>query len=187
MTPPKGGAHVAGVLLLDQKKLAEKLLGADVIRRALEAMPAESRAELEALLPMSWVSIGAAQDFHVAVAEVIGEDPKAWHRRLTRLGLESTFNGLWRMLVRLASVEAIVKRATVVYARSYDRGKLEASVAPPGRIRATLTEWPDIPDFELDAIVSGIEAALHIANHSKKKIAVMRFHDRVEFEIVTTA
>jgi hypothetical protein len=183
--PPSdpGSAHVSAAVFLDQKQVAERMLGADVVARAVATLTEAERAELDGLLPMSWMNIGTAYAFHVAVAAQIGEDVIAWHRRLTRVGLEQTFTTLWRFFMKMASVESLVKRASAIYGRSYDKGKLASTLVRPGLLEARLTEWPDIPEFEIGAIVSGIEVLLHLAGRRSAAVFWTRESDGVRFEI----
>src|SRR6476469_9459935 len=120
----RAAPRVSGILVVDQLRLAEEMLGKDAVAEAIARMPAKDRGELLALLPMSWCTLETATSFHAAVAAVVGEDVRSWHRRIVRGGLERTFTTIWRFLVRFTTLEALVKRAASIYTRSYDQGAM---------------------------------------------------------------
>ena len=185
--PPVPGTlrrvHVSAAVFLDQFQLAKEVLGPEAVDRAIATLPAAARTEIEELLPVSWLCIDTAAQFHYAVAKQANKDPIEWHRLLTRLGLERTFTTVWRLFMRLVSVEALIKRTAVIYARSYDTGRIEAQLIAPGHIEATLSDWPDIPEFEIDALTSGVQAMLHIAGRRTASVTWRRHATGIYFDV----
>jgi hypothetical protein len=175
--------NVSAAIVLDQWHLAQKILGKAVIDQARAALSPKARAELEALLPVSWCSLTTATEIHFAVADAAQLDPVAWHRRLVRVGMERTFTTFWRVMMRLTSVEAMIKRAAIVYAKSYDRGAATARLVEPGLVEFVISGWPHIPDFEVDAVCSGIEAMIRISGRTSVSIESTRLDDGARFAI----
>jgi len=85
---------------------------------------------------------------------------------VVRAGVERTFSGVWRVLLRLSSDDALIKRTAMLYAKACDRGKMSAALVAPGRVRLTLTEWPEIPDLGAIALAAGIEAMLSVVGRA---------------------
>jgi hypothetical protein len=169
-----GPGHVSGVVILDQLKLSRELLGDDVVTRAFGAISAEQRAELDELLPVSWCRLTTAFAIHEAIAEQIGQDILVWHRTIVRVGIERTLKTVWRLFMRLTSTEALLKRAASIYGKSYDRGAVHAAQLPGGGVEVVLTEWPDVPDFELDAMATGLDAILKLGGRKNTHVTVER-------------
>jgi hypothetical protein len=174
---------VSGAIVLDQIQLAKDLLGAQAIDDALQRMPPAAHAELCALLPMGWCSVLTAAEFHCAVAGVTGQDVVVWHRKVVRAGLERTFTTFWRFLMRLTSIEALVKRAAVIYGKSYDRGAMVARSIGPGHVEAIISGWPEMPDFELDAVRCGFETIVALAGRQGTVVHVARHPDGAVLDI----
>ncbi|HEY6459848.1 MAG TPA: hypothetical protein VIY73_06840 [Polyangiaceae bacterium] len=169
-----GPGHVSGVVILDQLTLSRELLGDDVVTRAFGAISAEQRAELDELLPVSWCRLTTAFAIHEAIAEQIEQDVLVWHRTIVRVGIERTLTTVWRLFMRLTSTEALLKRAASIYGKSYDRGAVRAAQLPGGGVEVVLTEWPDVPDFELDAMATGLDAILRLGGRKNTHVAVER-------------
>jgi hypothetical protein len=178
-----GPGHVSGVLILDQLALARRLVGEDVVVRASGRISAEERAELEALLPVSWCQLTTAYAIHAAIAEEIGQDVMAWHRTIVSAGIERTLHTVWRLFMRFTSGEALVKRAASIYGKSYDRGKMHSEPAVNGTVHFVLDEWPDVPDFELDAMACGLETILTIAKKKHSRVTVERVPGGARFAV----
>jgi hypothetical protein len=185
-TGPKHGTgpgHTSGAVVLDQLALSRKLLGDDVVTRAFGAISAEQRAELDDLLPVSWCRLTTAFAIHQAIADQIGQDVMVWHRTIVRVGIERTLTTVWRLFMRLTSTEALLKRAASIYGKSFDRGSVHAAQLPEGGVEVVLTEWPDVPDFELDAIATGLDAILKLGGRKNTRITVERRPGGARFEV----
>jgi hypothetical protein len=178
-----GPGNVSAAIVLDQIELAKELLGEDVVARALAELSKEHRAELDGLLPVSWCSLTTAFSIHEAIAHQIGQDVKVWHRTIVRAGIERTLTTVWRFFMRLTSVEAILKRAASIYGKSYDCGCIRAALVSDDVIEVVLTEWPGVPDFELDAIACGFDAVLMIAKKKHSRITFERRPGGARFEV----
>jgi hypothetical protein len=178
-----GPGNVSGVLILDQLALARKLLGEEVVARASMRVSPEERAELEALLPVSWCRLTTAYAIQAAIAEEIGQDVMAWHRTIVSAGIERTLSTVWRLFMRFTSGEALVKRAASIYGKSYDRGTIHAEPVVNGTVHFILGDWPDVPDFELDAIACGLETILTIAKKKHSRVTVERVAGGARFVV----
>ncbi len=174
---------MSGVIVLDQVELAKEIVGTDVVARALTHLAPEHRAELDELLPMAWCKLTTAFAIHQVIADEIGQDVKAWHRTIVRVGIERTLTTVWRFFLRLTSIEAIVKRATAIYGKSFDRGSMRAALVGSDVVEVVLTDWPDVPDFELDAIASGLDAVLKVAKKNHSRVTFERRPGGARFEV----
>lgn len=178
-----GPGHTSGAVILDQLALARELVGEDVVARAFAAISAEQRAELEELLPVSWCRLTTAFAVHEAIAEQLGQDVMVWHRTIVRVGIERTLTTVWRLFMRFTSTEALLKRAASIYGKSYDRGSVRAAHLPGGGVEVVLSDWPDVPEFELDAIATGLAAILKLGGKKRTRVEVERCPGGARFEV----
>jgi hypothetical protein len=178
-----GPGNVSGAIVLDQLALAREMLGEEVVARALRLLTPAARAELGGLLPVSWCSLTTAFDLHHAFAEVTGKDVAAWRRTIISAGIERTLSTVWRLFMRFTSVEAIVKRAAFIYGKSYDRGAVRAALVANDTVEVVLTDWPDVPRVELEAIACGLDVVLAIAKKNHSHITFERNPGGARFEV----
>jgi len=153
------------------------------VDRALSQLLPEVASEVSDVLAVSWCRLSSLRAFHEAMAAVLNEDITAWHLRVVEHATQETFSTTWRFVLRLTSPEALVKRASGMYARIFDTGKMEASVVAPGHSVARLTGWPDPPGFHLDGVATGIATVLRVAKIESARVRWQRTAAGADFEI----
>jgi hypothetical protein len=178
---------VSGAIILNQIAAARALGGAAKVERALASLTAEQQSELRDLLPVSWCTLSTTRAFHVAMATQMGEPVNLWHPRVVERAMEQTFTTVWRFFMRLTSAEALVKRSATLYAKTYDTGSLEAVIVSPGHSRLTLTGWPDAPDYQLNALATGVTTMLRVAGRSAITVRWVRTPQGAIFDTHTRA
>jgi hypothetical protein len=178
---------VSGAVVRNQLRAARALASEEVVDRALASLEDGAQRELRDALPVSWCSLLNVRAFHEAVAKEMGADPDVWHKRVVEHAMEQTFNTVWRFFFRLTSADALVKRASAVYSRTFDTGSMEAELIAPGRSVAHLRGWPAAPDFHLNAVATGIATMLRIARRRHITVTWSRTHDGARFEIHSTS
>jgi hypothetical protein len=167
-------ARISGTIVLDHRAAYEKLIGRDVMRAAIEELAEDRRREYLECLAVSWVRISTTVAIIEAAGRLSGRDPFELNAEATRMAAEKIFNGVWRVLLRLTSDEALVTRAPVIYARAYDTGKLTAVVRAPGRAELTLVGWPDIHPTIVGSIAIGTETVLRLAGRKNVAASILR-------------
>ena len=73
---------------------------------------------------------------------------------------------------------ALVSRTPVIFARSYNRGRLESRIVAPGRGEVKLHDWPNAPDWPLRGTRVGIEVGLSVAGRRNVQATCTRTRDR---------
>jgi hypothetical protein len=106
------------------------------------------------------------------------------HTEVARLSIERTFRALWRVLLRFTTDEALMSRTPAIFARSYNRGKLESSFPAKGRAVAKLRDWRNAPEWPLRATRIGIETVLVIAGRKDVRVKCTRTDDGAEYSAV---
>jgi hypothetical protein len=142
------------------------------------------RAQVADAIPGQWVPIASAEEAFRGIADAAKRDWPALHAELARHTVERAYRTFWRMLFRLASDSALVSRTPVIYGKSYNRGRLAASILFPGRGEVTLLDWPDVPDWPIRGTAAGIETGLRIAGRRNVRVESSRTRTGASF-IVT--
>ena len=182
LRPPQT-PRVSGAVVISQIAVARALAGDAKVDEALEALEPAQRTELSDLLAVSWCSLPTLRAFHEQTAQRVGESVNTWHLRVVERSMQQNFHTVWRFFLRLTSAEALVKRAAAVYSKTYDTGTMEAEILAPGHSRATLSGWPDVPDYQLNALATGIGAMLRAAGRTTASVRWARTPQGARFDI----
>jgi hypothetical protein len=181
-----GEPRIVGAVLLEQRRVMETLLGPAGFERGLSSLPGERRDEFENLTMLSWCRRTTVIAVSEAMAEAAGLPAETFVQQVVRESLERTFRGVWRVLLKFNSDEALVKRASLIYSKTCDRGWLKAALVSPGLARVKMGGWPQIDELDAVAFAAGIETILRLAGRSYVKVEWRRAGDEVHFEVRTT-
>jgi hypothetical protein len=162
---------------------ARVLASEAAVEQALSKLAPEVASELRDVLAVSWCSLASLRAFHETMAAVLKEDPTVWHLRVVEHATQEIFGTTWRFVLRLTSPEALIRRASTMYARIFDTGKMEAFIVAPGHSVARLTGWPEPPAFHLDGVATGIVTVLRVAKIDSVRARWQRTPDGADFEI----
>jgi hypothetical protein len=167
-------ARVSGAIVLDERKVMEKLYGEPVVAQALASMPEAQRRELEDALPVSWVSLEASDGMMIALASQLGRPPLEVHTEVVRKSVARTIHTLWRVLLHFTTDEALVRRTPLLYSKTCDLGELTSKIVAPGRAEIRLTGNPAATDLLLNGVVAGITAVLEYAGRKDVRVTYDR-------------
>lgn len=174
---------VSGVGLLDLMRELEDMLGSETIALARAALTYEQRLELEAVTAVSWVRMTTSSAFVNATGAVAGRDPEALVDEASRRATVRTFKTVWRMLLRLTTDEALVKRTPMIYSRTRNVGQLDSRLIAPGSAELILSRWPDPPPRQLRLIGIGVEVALNLAGRRDARCEHERKRDGARYTL----
>jgi hypothetical protein len=174
--------RIFGAVLLEQRKVLAELAGEETLQSVVRDLPQDRREEYEGLTLLSWCRHTTATEVVVRVGAALGKRPEVFQAEVVRAGVERLFGGMWKVLLRLSSDDALVKRTALLYSKACDRGRMSAESIAPGRVRLTLSEWPDIPDLGIIALAAGIESVLRVVER-KAVITWRRENDVVVFDV----
>jgi hypothetical protein len=159
----KDEPSLSGALACSLRDVASEILGAQVVGRALGRVPLPVRSAYENAVPVGWVPLEVVETAFSELAVETGTNIAELHERVARRSIEVTIRRFWRMLLRVTTDSALVSRTPSIFARSYNRGRLESRIASPGRGEVKLFEWPQVPDWPLRGTRVGIEVGLTVA------------------------
>ncbi len=172
--PTPLGACNSGVSVLDTHRALVEMVGTDAIERALARVPATIATEYRELLAVSWMPIANVEKIYREIAREAGITLEELQLESVRRGVERTVRGAWKMLLRITTDEALIKRTPLIYSRAFNVGTLTARTMEPGRALLELTGFPEIPDFSLLALVGGIEGILRCAGRKEATVTYVR-------------
>jgi hypothetical protein len=176
---------VRGSVVREEIRAARALASDEIVEEVLAQLSPPVAEELRGVLAVSWCSLGSVRAFHETMAAVRKEDPTVWHLRVVEHTTQEMFNTTWRFFLRLTSPEALVRRASTMYARIFDTGKMEAFLVGPGQSLARLSGWPEPPAFHLDGVTTGIVTVLRLARMEQVRARWTRTPQGADFEIRT--
>ena len=153
----------AGIAILDGLRELEELVGVDAVQRARAQLTPEQRAELESATALSWIRISTSAKLFDLVASVAGREPESMVDEITRRAVKRTFTTAWRMLVRLTTDDALMKRAPAMYSRGRNTGVLTAGMREPGLAELELTGWPGVPVRQVRVFGVGMQTIALLA------------------------
>ena len=167
-------ACVSGALVCSLRDVVCESVGEEVVGRALARVPEEIRMRYEFATTMGWVPIDTMEKVFSAIAAELGRSLDELHESVARRSIERTMQTVWRVLLRFTSDRALVSRAPVLFAKAYNRGRLEASFPKPCVAEVRLYDWPDPPAWPLRATRIGIETALRLGNRKNVVVRAAR-------------
>ena len=172
-----------GTFALRHREIFKELFGEEVLRAAIADLDADARKAVEQLTPSSWIPVSAMEDLFAAVAKRVGRDPGDLHGEMAHIASERTIRTLWRILLRLASDEALVARAPVFYSKTWNRGTLLVRVVKPGLALGELKGWPDTPAMAVRGVRIAMSQALTLTGRRGVHVEATRTADGARYEI----
>jgi hypothetical protein len=174
-------AKIYGAMLLNNFRAFKDVVGDDVYARAIEGLPNDVSGEYAAIVPVAWVPVSTADAVFEAIAREAGEDLEDVFPRVIERGVEKTLHTAWRWVLRLATDRALISRTPRLFAKTYDRGRLDVDFPAPGRATVVLTMWPQTPKFRLLATAAGIRTVLRLTGRRDVRCEVTRTVDGAVF------
>lgn len=116
-------------------------LAPEQLRGVLEKIGGDARWFTGHLLAHETVPLPAVNRFTEFAAETKKEPVKNFSRRAGRFGAEIGLKSVYKFILAVLSVEAVLKKAPFIWTRVYDGGVLNVD-AGPNRARVSLTDFP---------------------------------------------
>lgn len=166
--------RLSGANVVEARKALVKLLGADVVTRAIAALPDGDREIYGLATAVGWVPLSITENVLVNCAERAHWPLDLLASETARVATETLVTGLWRVLLRFTSDSALVSRTPLLYSKTYDTGSLSSDLPGGGRATITLTGWPDIPELQILSLGSGIATVLRCAGREQVRLTPQR-------------
>jgi hypothetical protein len=171
---PAGGASMSGALMTTGREITREIIGAAAYGRALASVPPHVASEYTRVTPLTWVPLSTIEPVIMAMGEASGRDALALQDDVARATVERSLRSIWRIFLRITTSEAILSRVPVIYAKSYDKGRLVVSHPRPDRAIIELCDWPTAPAHIVRTTRVGIEVTLRVAGRPSAHVSMER-------------
>ncbi|MEO8876612.1 MAG: hypothetical protein ABI461_13560, partial [Polyangiaceae bacterium] len=179
--------RLSGSILLEQIQIATKEYGEEAIARAKASLPEKTRAALADLLTITWIETAMAQEIKDTIAREVGQDPIAFQKWVVRSAIGGVIGKFWRVLLARVSDGAIVKRAPIIYSKTFDVGRLEVTTFDGRAATLRVVGWNDMPDYDAIGLAAGIEAVLEYAGRKGARVTFARSGEIMGFSLTWDA
>jgi hypothetical protein len=152
-----------GSIILEHRRVIVERFGIAVLNEAVASLSASQQQEFEEARPASWIRISTIEAFYDALSQRLDRRVADLHREVGRLATERTLKTLWRVFLHFTSDEALITRSPVLFSKSYNRGRVVATITRPGQGQCTLLDWPNVTDFPVRGLCNGITTVLTLA------------------------
>lgn len=141
----------------------QELFGTEALESAEATLDADVRDEFRNTATLPWLRLSTVTQVGDALARVAGRTPDAVWDALVKHGAQRWFRLVWRVLLNLASDEALLSRSAMIYSRARNTGSMSGGVVSPGRAELVVTGWPEMPERQVRNLALASELILEAA------------------------
>lgn len=118
-------AHVKAVPVNALYTFAESELTREQLAAAIESLPPDERQWFTGhLLAHQQIPYSAVNRFNIAAAEQKGEPLESFAIRAGRYGAQQGIRTVYKFVMMVMSIEAVLRKAPLMWSRVYDRGDM---------------------------------------------------------------
>lgn len=172
---------LSGAIVLRNLDAFRAEVGPQSVARAIASLPDAQQAEIEALVPSSWIPVATVDAAYQAIATQAGRDLLELYPVVVRQGVANALRSVWKWLLRLTTDRALVSRTPIIYRRGHSVGELTTRIVAPGHAEVVLTGWSDIPPLRQLGVACGIRATLEVAGRRNVEVTHDPTPDGVAF------
>ena len=165
---------MAGAVMTTGREVTRQIIGDAAYERALASVPPHVANEYRGVTSVTWVPLSVVEPVIMAMGHAAGRDPMALQDDVARTTVERSLRSIWRIFLRFTSNEAILSRVPIIFAKSYNRGRLVTSPVRDGRVQIELLDWPNAPTHILRNTRVGLEATFHAAGRTGAHVSLER-------------
>ncbi len=181
----KADIRVRGLLISQQRDLLRKTAG-DRYSSALLRVPEQAREEYESVGVLSWCRQSSARAVTEAVAVELDRSPIEMTRYVVETSTRAALRGPWAVLLRMMTDDdAIVRRASVIFEKAFDRGTLRATQLDSRLWRVKLEGWPQAHAMDIESIACGMSTLLDVLNRPAT-VSISRRGAIIDYTIALT-
>ncbi len=173
----------SGAVLLNLWTALRHVVGDDAYARGLATLRPDQREEILAALPISWVRMATSFALVEAAAHEAKKDPDAVYDEVVKRSVVTTYRGVWKVLLRFTTPEALLTRASLMYEKSRNWGKMTATLLGPGRAELRVTEWPHMEDRFIRSIAVSSAAILELTGQRRAEYTYAPTRDGAVIEM----
>ena len=161
---------MSGALVERHRRTLAEWLSASRIDCALQRLPEDQRREFLEASALSWVRISTLEATFRELGKELNEDPAQLQIDVVKRSVEANVRGIWSILMRLTTNEALVKRLPRIYARAYDGGEVVIDAVGPRDATFHVRGWQRMPEYARRGLAAGTEAVLYVAGRKDVRV-----------------
>lgn len=161
---------MSGALVERHRRTLTELLSAPRVDSALQRLPEDQRREFVEASPLSWVRISTLEAAFRELGKELSVDPAQLQVDVVKRSVEANVRGIWSILMRLTTNDALVKRLPRIYARAYDSGVVVIDSVGPSDAAFHVQGWHRMPEYARRGLAAGTEAVLSVAGRKDVRV-----------------
>ena len=136
-----GNTKAAGINAM--LRWIEATKGKPMVARIFDELPLEQRKLLSVkVFDNEWVDDRVAVALIQAIDRVLGAGDGAYFRLVGRVVARETLRGIYRIFLKLAGMDVVVRRANSIWRAYFDTGRFEIVEVGKGFARVRLLDYP---------------------------------------------
>ncbi len=153
-------------------KALRQIAGDAQVEAALRLLTTEERQEIEEAQAITWVRMSTSSRLVDVVAQQARLDPDKLYDDALVVAVDSTFGGVWKVLLRFVTAELLVQRAAVLYSKARSIGVVRAEMLTATSANLHLTDAPNPTSRYLRSLAIAAARLLEISGQKQVRYVI---------------
>ena len=153
-------------------KALRQIAGDAQVEAALRLLTTEERQEIEEAQAITWVRMSTSSRLVDVVAQQARLDPDKLYDDALVVAVDSTFGGVWKVLLRFVTAELLVQRAAVLYSKARSIGGVRAEMLTATSANLHLTDAPNPTSRYLRSLAIAAARLLEISGQKQVRYVI---------------
>ena len=138
----------------------------------MRLLTTEERQEIEEAQAITWVRMSTSSRLVDVVAQQARLDPDKLYDDALVVAVDSTFGGVWKVLLRFVTAELLVQRAAVLYSKARSIGVVRAEMLTATSANLHLTDAPNPTSRYLRSLAIAAARLLEISGQKQVRYVI---------------
>jgi hypothetical protein len=135
-------SRIKGRIILNARDFVLARDGKEGWRKVLQALPADERDTLAAMIPLGWYDMSLNDHVNRAIVDALGDAGSMdWMHALGRYAAGEDLRTIHRLFLRMANPAFVLERLAEFWGRYQDSGEWAIVRESDNRVTATLRGW----------------------------------------------
>ena len=153
-------------------KALRQIAGDAQVEAALRLLTTEERQEIEEAQAITWVRMSTSSRLVDVVAQQASLDADKLYDDALVVAVDSTFGGVWKVLLRFVTAELLVQRAAVLYSKARSIGVVRAEMLTATSANLHLTDAPNPTSRYLRSLAIAAARLLEISGQKQVRYVI---------------
>ena len=146
--------------------------GPETEKRFLDRLRPETRRTFELALPNSWITIEEGAEIMDAAATMLFGGGSRALRMVARLNARQNLGGIYKVFLRIPSIEFVLKRLSNIWHTFFDTGEARVENFTGKQATLVVEKFPEYPEILRESVCGFIEQLLEMTG--AKQVGVTR-------------